>query len=62
MNKKIISVLQIINSDPNVFFKQLDEDIKKLQNIDQEVEVQYSTTNMNNEKTIVYSALIIGRK
>ena len=42
-------------------YKMVMEDINKLQEDGQEVEIQYDTTWMGDSK-ILYSALIVGRK
>lgn len=47
--------------DNETFTKMVIEDINKLQEDGQEVEVQYSTTSLGGDN-VLYSALIIGRK
>jgi hypothetical protein len=58
--KKIVGYAQVIHHNPKEFTNGVDEWISKLQNDNQEVEVHYSTNVVNN--TIMYTALIFGRK
>lgn len=63
--KQIAGRAVVSSNDSDVFRKQMDEWIIKLQSDGQEVEIQFSTdvidNNINN-KSICYSALVIGRK
>ena len=58
---KIVGVFNPCSTDYGVFLNSVIEDINKLQEDGQEVEVQYSTTPLSGDN-ILYSALIIGRK
>ena len=58
---KIVGVFNPWSTDYEVFLTSVIEDINKLQEDGQEVEVQYSTTSLGGNN-VLYSALIIGRK
>ena len=58
---KIVGIFNPCSTDYEVFLNSVIEDINKLQEDGQEVEVQYSTTPLGRDN-ILYSALIIGRK
>ena len=58
---KIVGVFNPCSTDYEVFLTSVIEDINKLQEDEQEVEVQYSTTSLGGNN-VLYSALIIGRK
>ena len=58
---KIVRVFNPCSTDYEVFLNSVIEDINKLQEDGQEVEVQYSTTSLGGDN-VLYSALIIGRK
>ena len=58
---KIVGVFNPCSTDYVVFLTSVIEDINKLQEDGQEVEVQYSTTSLGGDN-VLYSALIIGRK
>lgn len=58
---KIIGTFNLSSTDAEAFMNQLSEDINKLQDDGQEVEVQYSVNSFPNGQ-IVYSALLLGRK
>ena len=58
---KIVVIFNPCSTDYEVFLNSVIEDINKLQEDGQEVEVQYSTTPLSGNN-ILYSALIIGRK
>lgn len=58
---KIVGVFNPCSTDYEVFLTSVIEDINKLQEDGQEVEVQYSTASLGGDN-VLYSALIIGRK
>ena len=58
---KIVGVFNPCSTDYEAFLNSVIEDINKLQEDGQEVEVQYSTTSLGGDN-VLYSALIIGRK
>ena len=58
---KIEELFNLSSYDSNAFANQLAEDIKKMQNDGQEVEVQYKVNSHPNGE-IIYSALLLGRK
>jgi hypothetical protein len=60
--KEIKGMFNISNSDPRVFYNDTLDAINKLQADGQEVEVQYTTNITANGVTLVYNALVIGRK
>ena len=58
---KIVGIFNLCYTDNKTFVEKVMEDINKLQEDGQEVEVQYSTTSLGGDN-VLYSALIIGRK
>lgn len=58
---KIVGIFNPCSTDYKTFLISVIEDINKLQEDGQEVEVQYSTTSLGGDN-VLYSALIIGRK
>lgn len=58
---KIVGIYNPCYTDNETFIEKVIEDINKLQEDGQEVEVQYSTTSLGGDN-VLYSALIIGRK
>ena len=58
---KIVGMFNPCSMDNETFTKMVIEDINKLQEDGQAVEIQYNTTWMGDSK-ILYSALIVGRK
>ena len=58
---KIVGIYNPCSTDNKTFIEKVIEDINKLQEDGQEVEIQYNTTGLG-EGTVLYSALIIGRK
>ena len=58
---KIVGIFNPCSTDYEVFLNSVIEDINKLQEDGQEVEVQYSTTSLRGDN-VLYSALIVGRK
>lgn len=58
---KIYGVFNVSNTDADKFLTDVSDNIRKLQDDGQEVEVQYCTDFAGNA-TVVYSALILGRK
>lgn len=57
----IVGIYNPSSTDNKAFLEMVIEDINKLQEDGQEVEIQYSTIWLGGEN-ILYSALIIGRK
>jgi chorismate mutase len=61
--RNIFGVFNISSNNAEEFYKQLSDIINKLQQNNQEVEIQYNTQIINNsENPILYSALLLGRK
>ena len=58
---KIVGMFNPCSMDNETFTKMVIEDINKLQEDGQEVEIQYDTTSLGGDN-VLYSALIIGRK
>lgn len=57
----IVGIYNPCSTDNKVFLEMVIEDINKLEEDGQEVEIQYSTIWLGGEN-ILYSALILGRK